>query len=218
MVVLAHKRSSATMRQGDSLVSEQKQCGVNATTEIWSAVTYHRFPESFRGLSPKQAASNGPEKTWDAFWPSTATSRLPKAVTSHRTPNLCRSLAHFAKCAACRSDGGAGAQAFLRHDAPRGQFSFRTKTVRRKRNHRDLECGDLSSLSRKLSGLVAKAGRVQRPGENVGRLLAFDGDKSPAKSGDKSPHSKSLPFAGTLCKVCRVREVSSLEYSAPQHD
>src|SRR6266545_1632860 len=101
MVVLAHKRSSATMRQGDSLVSEQKQCGVNATTEIWSAVTYHRFPESFRGLSPKQAASNGPEKTWDAFWPSTATSRLPKAVTSHRTPNLCRSLAHFAKCAAC---------------------------------------------------------------------------------------------------------------------
>jgi len=35
-----------------------------------------------------------------------------------------------------------------------------------------------------------KQGRVQRP-EGIGRLLAFDGDKSPAKSADKSAHSKA---------------------------
>ena len=52
---------------------------------------------------------------------------------------------------------------------------------------------------RRFGDLSPKQGRVQRLGENVGRALAFDGDKSPAKSGDKSPHSKSLSF---------VREVS----------
>ena len=36
-----------------------------------------------------------------------------------------------------------------------------------------------------------KPGRVQRPREEVGRLLAFDGDESPAESADKSAHSKA---------------------------
>ena len=45
--------------------------------------------------------------------------------------------------------------------------------------HRFCRFGDLSP----------KQGRVQRPGQ-VGRLPAFDGDKSPAKSADKSAHSK----------------------------
>src|SRR5436309_1847877 len=37
--------------------------------------------------------------------------------------------------------------------------------------------------------LSPKQGRVQRPGR-AGRLLAFDGDKSPAESADESAHSK----------------------------
>ncbi len=45
--------------------------------------------------------------------------------------------------------------------------------------HRFVRFGDLSP----------KQGRVQRPGR-VGRLLAFDSDKSPAESADKSAHSK----------------------------
>src|SRR5881409_70978 len=45
--------------------------------------------------------------------------------------------------------------------------------------HRFCRFGDLSP----------KQGRVQRPGR-PGRLLAFDGDKSPAESADKSAHSK----------------------------
>jgi hypothetical protein len=47
--------------------------------------------------------------------------------------------------------------------------------------HRFCRFGDLSP----------KQGRVQRPG-SVGRLLAFDGDKSPAESADKSAHSKAV--------------------------
>ena len=39
--------------------------------------------------------------------------------------------------------------------------------------------------------LLPKHGRVQRPGK-VGRLPAFDGDKSPAESADKSAHSKVI--------------------------
>jgi len=38
-------------------------------------------------------------------------------------------------------------------------------------------------------GLSPKQGRVLRPGR-IGSLPAFDGDKSPAKSADKSAHSK----------------------------
>src|SRR5437867_7700326 len=45
--------------------------------------------------------------------------------------------------------------------------------------HRFYRFGDLSP----------KQGRVQRPGRD-GRLLAFDGDKSPAESADESAHSK----------------------------
>src|SRR6266545_4277303 len=45
--------------------------------------------------------------------------------------------------------------------------------------HRFWRFGDLSP----------KQGRVQRPAR-VGRLPAFDGDKSPAESADKSTHSK----------------------------
>src|SRR2546422_10011253 len=45
--------------------------------------------------------------------------------------------------------------------------------------HRLCRFGDLSP----------KQGRAQRPGR-VGRLLPFDGDKSPAESADKSAHSK----------------------------
>ncbi len=62
---------------------------------------------------------------------------------------------------------------------------------------------------RRLGDLSPKQGCVQRPGEKVRRPLAFDGDKSPAKSGDKSPHSKSLPS---------VREASSLYYRFPPHE
>src|SRR5881397_1127481 len=47
--------------------------------------------------------------------------------------------------------------------------------------HRFCRFGDLSP----------KQGRVQRPGK-VGRLPAFDGDKSPGKSADKSAHSKVI--------------------------
>jgi hypothetical protein len=42
--------------------------------------------------------------------------------------------------------------------------------------------------------LSPKQGRVQRPG-TVGRLPAFDGDKSPAESADKSAHSKVVAAA-----------------------
>src|SRR5438093_13528049 len=55
---------------------------------------------------------------------------------------------------------------------------------------KNLECGDLSPLL-PLCDLSPKQGRVQWPGR-VGRLPAFDGDKSPAESADKSAHSKVL--------------------------
>ena len=65
---------------------------------------------------------------------------------------------------------------------------------------RGLECGDLSSLFR-LWPLVAKAGlRAAARGASLGVLLAFDGDKSPAESADKSAHSKACG-----CGVSRVR-------------
>jgi len=42
--------------------------------------------------------------------------------------------------------------------------------------------------------LSPKQARVQRTADEVGRLLAFDGDKSPKESAAKSAHSKaSLP-------------------------
>jgi len=52
----------------------------------------------------------------------------------------------------------------------------------------NLECGDLSPLFG-FGDLSPKQGRVQRPGR-FGRLPAFDGDKSPAESADKSAHSE----------------------------
>jgi hypothetical protein len=42
-----------------------------------------------------------------------------------------------------------------------------------------------------LADSSAKQSRVQRRVEQAGRLLAFDGDKSPAESAAKSAHSKS---------------------------
>src|SRR6058998_190223 len=43
----------------------------------------------------------------------------------------------------------------------------------------------------RLGDLSPKQGRVQRPGR-VKRRPAFDGDKSPAESADKSAHSKGV--------------------------
>src|SRR5437867_3942105 len=60
--------------------------------------------------------------------------------------------------------------------------------------HRFYRFGDLSP----------KQGRVQRPGR-AGRLLAFDGDKSPAESADKSAHSRvaaAPPHCTTMMKLC----------------
>ncbi len=51
-----------------------------------------------------------------------------------------------------------------------------------------LECGDLSPLSR-LGGLVHQAARATKRGDEAA-TYELDGDKSPAQSGDKSPHSK----------------------------
>jgi len=54
-----------------------------------------------------------------------------------------------------------------------------------------LECGDLSLLLL-LWRLVAKAGpRSSGPASNRDAARAFDGDKSPAESADKSMHSKA---------------------------
>ena len=47
--------------------------------------------------------------------------------------------------------------------------------------HRFCRFGDLSP----------KQGRVQRPEQEMGHPTAFDGDKSPAESADKSAHSKA---------------------------
>jgi len=41
-----------------------------------------------------------------------------------------------------------------------------------------------------LADLSAKQSSVQRLAERIKHQLAFDGDKSPAESGVKSPHSK----------------------------
>jgi len=51
-----------------------------------------------------------------------------------------------------------------------------------------LECGDLSPLCRR-ADWSARQNRVQRFGK-FNALRNLDGDKSPAESGDKSPHSK----------------------------
>jgi hypothetical protein len=59
-----------------------------------------------------------------------------------------------------------------------------------RRNRSDVECGDLSPLLR-LADLSAKQSRVQRRAESP-RSSQFDGDKSPAESGDESPHAKFL--------------------------
>jgi hypothetical protein len=56
--------------------------------------------------------------------------------------------------------------------------------------HRLCRFGDLSP----------KQGRVQRP-VRVGRLPAFDGDKSPAESADRSAHSKVVA-ASPRCVLC----------------
>src|SRR5437867_10763597 len=81
----------------------------------------------------------------------------------------------------------------LRH-APGATASSRTRAGWRHNDEtsrtggKDLECGDLSPLFR-FGDLSPKQGRVQRPAR-IGRLPAFDGDKSPAESADKSAHSK----------------------------
>src|SRR5437867_160744 len=81
----------------------------------------------------------------------------------------------------------------LRH-APGATASSRTRAGWRHNDEtsrtggKDLECGDLSPLFR-FGDLSPKQGRVQRPAR-VGRLPAFDGDKAPAESADKSTHSK----------------------------
>src|SRR5213594_3524998 len=49
--------------------------------------------------------------------------------------------------------------------------------------------------------LSPKQGRVQRPGR-VGRLPAFDGDKSPAESADKSAHSKAVAASPRWVHLC----------------
>ena len=67
-----------------------------------------------------------------------------------------------------------------------------------------LECGDLSPLL-PLGGLVHPAAprRAARRTTQTERFTAsvrantFDGDKSPAESGDKSPHSKAGAQFGT---------------------
>ena len=66
-------------------------------SELWSAVTWHRFYR-MGDSSPKQRrAERRDEPPGLSALPvarlpqsSTATSRLPKAVTSHRTPRLAR--------------------------------------------------------------------------------------------------------------------------------
>jgi hypothetical protein len=50
----------------------------------------------------------------------------------------------------------------------------------------------------RLADLSARQGRVQRLGAIV-RAFQFDGDKSPAKSGENSPHSKAL-----WSRLCRA--------------
>src|SRR5437867_3197476 len=57
--------------------------------------------------------------------------------------------------------------------------------------HRFCRFGDLSP----------KQGRVQRP-VRVGRLPAFDGDKSPAESADKSAHSKVVAAPPRWVHTC----------------
>jgi hypothetical protein len=52
---------------------------------LWSAVTCHRFPR-LADLSAKQSRVPAARSTTDARAAPTATSRLRKAVTSHRTP------------------------------------------------------------------------------------------------------------------------------------
>jgi len=58
------------------------------SARIWSAVTCHRFCR-FATCRQSRAASSGPGEL-DAFPHSTATSRLPKARTSPRTPKCLR--------------------------------------------------------------------------------------------------------------------------------
>jgi len=61
-----------------------------------------------------------------------------------------------------------------------------------------LECGDWSPLFPlgRLVGKAAPRGAARRISKTVRfprrvRITPFDGDKSPAESGDKSPHSKA---------------------------
>ncbi|SRR6266545_7383395 len=49
--------------------------------------------------------------------------------------------------------------------------------------------------------LSPKQGRVQRPGK-VERIPAFDGDKSPAESADKSAHSKVVAASPRCVHSC----------------
>jgi len=53
-----------------------------------------------------------------------------------------------------------------------------------------MECGDLSPLPR-FADSSAKQAAFSDP-KKMRRASSFDGDKSPAKSGDKSPYSKVI--------------------------
>ena len=77
----------------------------------------------------------------------------------------------------------------------------------------DLECGDLSPLFL-LWRLVAKAEpRSAARGKQSDTPPAFDGDKSPAKSADKSAHSKAgdcaFPALRFGCRLVRNRATPS---------
>lgn len=66
-----------------------------------------------------------------------------------------------------------------------------------------------ATTGRRLYGFAdssAKQGRVQRLAELLEQPLPFDGDKSPAKSADKSAHSKAVahPPGRVLGGLCAV--------------
>ena len=93
---------------------------------------------------------------------------------------------------------------------------FRNETgatpVLRRWSHSVLECGDWSPLFplRRLVGEAAPRSTARRTADPAGfasspsrtefsRCLESDGDKSPAESGDKSPHSKVGAWLTTFC-------------------
>src|SRR6266540_1785986 len=116
-------------------------------------------------LRPTSSASPSWRADWRyATWPRWSRSKQPLVATSFRP-----AARNAARQAASLSHGITFSAAFMRRDDGRSAVTC----------HRFWRFGDLSP----------KQGRVQRPAR-VGRLPAFDGDKSPAESADKSTHSK----------------------------